>query len=99
MSGGPNSSADQTQVAKSEPGASVPSYRWFQRRPIPVWIVFVLTSLNMLGVVVAISNSGILGAIAAGDVSLSHAFLGFLFPLLLFLGGLSLFLMRKVTIL
>jgi hypothetical protein len=88
----PNESADATPVVGNESEVQVSAQRWFQRRPIPVWIIFALCSLQMFGILVAMSDTHYLEAINSGYVSPAHAIIGFLFPLLLFLGGLLLFL-------
>lgn len=71
---------------------------WYQRRPIPVWVVFVWSALQMLAVFIAMSKAHYLEQINNGFVSPVHALIGLLFPMLFFLGGLSLFLLRKVTV-
>jgi hypothetical protein len=72
---------------------------WFQRRPIPVWIIFAWASLQMFAVLVEMSRIHYFEQISSGLVSPVHALIGFLFPALFFLGGLFLFMLRKVTIL
>lgn len=68
---------------------------WIRRRPIPVWIISTFCTLQMLGVVVAIRNSGYIAAIRAGEVSVLHAVFGALYPFLLFVGGVLLLLLRR----
>jgi hypothetical protein len=72
--------------------------RWFQRRPIPVWIIFALSALQMYGIFVAMHEVHYLDAINRGLVSPIHAFVGLIYPLLLFIGATLLFFMRKASV-
>lgn len=77
---------------------TTPPPRWFQRRPIAAWIILAASSLQMFGIFSAMAHMHYLDLIESGEVPIHQAALGLAFPLLLFIGSLSLFLMRKISV-
>ena len=67
-------------------------------RPILVLLTFAFCWLQLLGVIYAMHDNHLLDLIDRGYVSPLQALTGFAFPLLLFLGGLALYFMRRIAL-
>jgi hypothetical protein len=96
---------DQTpvQFESGRPLSEVPvsppiQANWFRRRPIPVWIIFAWCTLQLFGVIMYMDNTHYFDAIHNGEVSPFSATLGFLYPLLFFVSGVFLLLLRRVAL-
>jgi hypothetical protein len=72
--------------------------RWYQNRPIPVWIILALYVLQMIAILVVMARVHYLTLLSEGDESIGHALMAFSYPLLALLGAICLFLRRKLAI-
>ena len=69
-----------------------------RRRPIAVWIIFAICTLQLLTILIFMHKSHYFDAVRAGAIAPISAFFGFLYPFLFFLGGVLLLLLRKAAI-
>jgi hypothetical protein len=87
-------------VAPTLPATPAPAGNWFSRRPIPVYIIATFCVLQFIGVSMAVADAwGQLFALMNTGAMSPAAFIGkLLYPALLFAAGVTLLLLRRVSV-